>query len=186
MSALAEVPLLLSAVLGVLLIHPSMGAAAVDSLSSIAIMDPRLGVPLLLTIMFYSNLFTRNDVFCHDMLVNPPFCTGTYCMALSCSFVSFICNVSMSFFPTLIFKLLLQLKILEMLPSLASHSAMIPLVVQTILPMLNKDAKVWVLYWIVYCVCFFYFCISLVGVSFFSDSVVPLRSFFSILTLSIT
>ncbi|KAL2335728.1 hypothetical protein Fmac_016941 [Flemingia macrophylla] len=35
-----------------------------------------------------------------------------------------------------------QLKILEMLPSLASHSAMIPLVVQTILPMLNKDAKV--------------------------------------------
>ncbi|WJX70216.1 hypothetical protein P8452_54347 [Trifolium repens] len=97
---LTETPLL-SAVLSVLLIHPSMGAAAVDSLSSIAVMDPKLGVPLLLAIMFYSNIFTRNDIICHDML----------------------------------------LKIFEMLPSLASHSAMIPLVVQTILPMLNKDAK---------------------------------------------
>ncbi|KAI5442301.1 hypothetical protein KIW84_011391 [Lathyrus oleraceus] len=97
---LTETPFL-SAVLSVLLIHPSMGAAAVDSLSSIAIMDPKLGVPLLLAIMFYSNIFTRNDIICHDML----------------------------------------LKIFEMLPSLASHSAMTPLVVQTILPMLNKDAK---------------------------------------------
>lgn len=77
LSVLAEMPLLLSAVLSVLLIHPSLGAAAVDSLSSIAIMDPRLGVPLLLTIMFYSNIFTRNDVVCHDMLVSPPFGTGT-------------------------------------------------------------------------------------------------------------
>ncbi|KAJ1389506.1 hypothetical protein SESBI_38241 [Sesbania bispinosa] len=100
---LTEMPLLLSAILGVLLIHPAMGAAAVDSLSSIAIMDPRLGVPLLLSIMFYSNIFTRNDVIGgHDML----------------------------------------LTIFEMLPSLASHSAMIPLVIQTILPMLNRDAKV--------------------------------------------
>ncbi|XP_058778644.1 protein RST1-like isoform X1 [Vicia villosa] len=97
---LTETPLF-SAVLSVLLIHPSMGAAAVDSLSAIAIMDPKLGVPLLLAIMFYSNIFTRNDIICHDML----------------------------------------LKIFEMLPSLASHSAMTPLVVQTILPMLNRDAK---------------------------------------------
>ncbi|KAK7356865.1 hypothetical protein VNO80_16145 [Phaseolus coccineus] len=58
----------LCAVLNVLMIHPSMGAASVDSLSSIAIMDPKLGVPLLLTIMFYSNIFRRNDVNCHDML----------------------------------------------------------------------------------------------------------------------
>ncbi|RDX62949.1 Protein RST1, partial [Mucuna pruriens] len=102
MSSFAEIPLLLSAVLNVLLIHPS-GAAAVDSLSSIAIMDPKQGVALLLTIMFYSNIFIRNDINRHDML----------------------------------------LKFFELLPSLASHSAMIPLVVQTILPMLNKDAKVW-------------------------------------------
>ncbi|KAG2383824.1 Protein RST1 Protein RESURRECTION 1 [Vigna angularis] len=99
---LNEMPLLLAAVLNVLLIHPSMGASSVDSLSSIAIVDPKLGLPLLLTIMFYSNIFRRSDVNCHDML----------------------------------------LKIFEMLPSIASHSAMVPLVVQTILPMLNKDAKV--------------------------------------------
>ncbi|KAF1859358.1 hypothetical protein Lal_00009942 [Lupinus albus] len=98
-----EMPSLLTAVIGVLLIHPSMGAAAVNSLSSIAIMDPKLGVPLLLTIMFYSNIFIRKDVIKHDML----------------------------------------LKIFELLPSLASHSAMVPFVVQTILPMLHKDAKVW-------------------------------------------
>ncbi|XP_019448328.1 PREDICTED: protein RST1 isoform X2 [Lupinus angustifolius] len=97
-----EMPSLLTAVIGVLLIHPSMGAAAVNSLSSMAMMDPKLGVPLLLTIMFYSNIFIRKDVVRHDML----------------------------------------LKIFEMLPSLASHSAMVPLVVQTILPMLYKDAKV--------------------------------------------
>jgi len=46
------------------------------------------------------------------------------------------------FSSSLIFWFFLQLKVFEMLPSLASHSAMIPLVVQTILPMLNKDAKV--------------------------------------------
>ncbi|KAL2335726.1 hypothetical protein Fmac_016939 [Flemingia macrophylla] len=77
---LNEMPLLLSAVLNVLLIHPSMGAAAVDSL--------------------------------YGSQAGSCFAANNY------------------------------LKILEMLPSLASHSAMIPLVVQTILPMLNKDAKV--------------------------------------------
>ncbi|KAK4282352.1 hypothetical protein QN277_013739 [Acacia crassicarpa] len=98
---LTEMPLFLSSVVGILLIHPSMGAAAADSLATLGIMDPKLGVPFLLTIIFFSNIFTRKDVISHDML----------------------------------------LKMFEMLPSLASHSAMIPLVVQTILPMLNKDAE---------------------------------------------
>ena len=38
----------------------------------------------------------------------------------------------------------LQLKILGMLPALASHYGMIPLVVQTIMPMLQKDSKPYV------------------------------------------
>jgi hypothetical protein len=98
MSSFAETPLL-SAVLSVLLIHPSMGAAAVDSLSSIAVMDPKLGVPLLLAIMFYSNIFTRNDIICHDMLVSPPFCTVTNCVGLCCSVLSMsiICNINIYF-----------------------------------------------------------------------------------------
>ncbi|KAE8021495.1 hypothetical protein FH972_007379 [Carpinus fangiana] len=96
-----EMPLLLSAVAGVLVMHQSLGSAALDSLAAIGVMDAKLGVPLLLAILFYSNIFTRNDITSHNML----------------------------------------LKILGMLPSLASHSVMIPLIVQTILPMLHKDAK---------------------------------------------
>ncbi|KAJ7970794.1 Protein RST1 [Quillaja saponaria] len=100
-SFVTEMPFLLSAVVGVLLMHPSLGATALDSLAALGVMDPKLGVPLLLTILFYSNIFTTKNVISCDML----------------------------------------LKLLGMLPSLASHSAMIPLIVQTILPMLNKDAK---------------------------------------------
>lgn len=40
----------------------------------------------------------------------------------------------------------LQPKLLALLPSLASHSVMIPLIIQTILPMLQKDGKPYVLY----------------------------------------
>lgn len=38
----------------------------------------------------------------------------------------------------------LQPKLLGILPSLASHSVMIPLVVQTIMPMLSKDTRPYV------------------------------------------
>ncbi|KAK4603584.1 hypothetical protein RGQ29_012198 [Quercus rubra] len=96
-----EMPVLLSAVAGVLVMHQSLGNAALDSLAAIGVMDPRMGVPLLLAVLFYSNIFTMNDTISHNML----------------------------------------LKVLGVLPSLASHSMMIPLIVQTILPMLHKDAK---------------------------------------------
>ncbi|KAG2714612.1 hypothetical protein I3760_03G035700 [Carya illinoinensis] len=98
---LNEMPLLLSAVAGVLVIHQSLGSAALDSLASIGVMDAKLGVPLLLAILFYNDIFTRNDILNQNML----------------------------------------LKSLAMLPSLGSHSVMIPLIVQTIMPMLHKDAK---------------------------------------------
>ncbi|XVF14059.1 hypothetical protein REPUB_Repub09cG0024100 [Reevesia pubescens] len=98
---LTEMPLLLGAIAVVLVMHPSLGTAAIDALASIGIMDPKLGVPLLLAILFYINIFTRKDVSYQNMLP----------------------------------------KLLAMLPSLASQSGMIPLVVQTILPMLHKDAK---------------------------------------------
>ncbi|GLU02102.1 hypothetical protein SLE2022_193690 [Rubroshorea leprosula] len=98
---LTEMPLLLGAISGVLLMHPSLGSSAIDSLKSISIMDPKLGVTLLLAILFYNNIFTGKDVNRQSMLP----------------------------------------KLLGMLPSLASQSAMIPLVVQTILPMLQKGGK---------------------------------------------
>ncbi|KAK1568532.1 hypothetical protein Q3G72_025587 [Acer saccharum] len=91
----------LCAIASVLMMHPSLWNSAIDLSAAIGLLDPKLGVPLLLVVLFYSNVFSRKDVICHNML----------------------------------------LKLLGMLPSLASQSAMIPLVVQTILPMLHKDAK---------------------------------------------
>ncbi|KAL5864319.1 hypothetical protein ACOSQ3_001833 [Xanthoceras sorbifolium] len=98
---LNEMPMLLCAITSVLVMHPSLGSSTIDTSAAIGLLDPKLGVPLLLVILFYSNVFSRKDVIYHHMLP----------------------------------------KLLGMIPSLASHSAMIPLVVQTILPMLHKDAK---------------------------------------------
>ncbi|KAK8993627.1 hypothetical protein V6N11_007854 [Hibiscus sabdariffa] len=98
---LTEMPLLLGAIAAVLVMHPSLGNAAIDALASIGNMDPKLGVSLLLSVLFYNNIFTRKDVVSPNMLP----------------------------------------KLLGMLPSLASQTGMIPLVVQTILPMLHKNAK---------------------------------------------
>ncbi|KAA8530205.1 hypothetical protein F0562_004914 [Nyssa sinensis] len=100
---LTEMPLLLSAIASVLIMHHTLGSSAVDFLAVCGILDPKLGVPLLLAILFYSNIFfsKNKDINFHEML----------------------------------------LKLLGMLPSLASHPVMIPLIVQTILPMLHKDTK---------------------------------------------
>ncbi|XP_039008484.1 protein RST1 isoform X2 [Hibiscus syriacus] len=98
---LTEIPLLLGAIAVVLVMHPSLGNAAIDALASIGNLDPKLGVSLLLSVLFYNNIFTRKDVVYWNLLP----------------------------------------KILGMLPSLASQTGLIPLVVQTILPMLHKNAK---------------------------------------------
>ncbi|XP_019185386.1 PREDICTED: protein RST1 isoform X4 [Ipomoea nil] len=97
-----EMPLLLSGIACVLLMHQSLGHSAGDLLAICNKMEPKLGVPLMLVILFYNHMYSDNkNVVSHGM----------------------------------------QLKLMGMLPSLASHSAMLPLVVQTILPMLQKDAK---------------------------------------------
>ncbi|XP_059670118.1 protein RST1 [Cornus florida] len=100
---LTELPLLLGTIASVLIMHHKLGDSAVDILAVSGIMDPKLGVPLLLSILFYNNIFSGKDkdIDFHDT----------------------------------------SFKLLGILPSLASHSVMIPLIVQTILPMLHKDAK---------------------------------------------
>lgn len=65
-----EMPLLLSAITGVLVIHQSLGDTAIDLLAAIGIIDPKQGVPLLLAILFYSNIFTRKDTNYQNMLVS--------------------------------------------------------------------------------------------------------------------
>ncbi|CAN8266162.1 unnamed protein product [Cochlearia groenlandica] len=96
-----EIPILLGAVASVLVRHPSLGHDAIDSLIAIGGIDPKMSVPLLLLVLYYSNLFSRTDVPCQSLLS----------------------------------------KLLGLLPSLAAQQVMIPLVVQTITPMLHKDVK---------------------------------------------
>ncbi|KAL1831410.1 hypothetical protein ACET3Z_001061 [Daucus carota] len=98
---LKEMAPYLSAIMSVLVLHRAMGASAVDLLAVSGDMNPKLGVPLLLVILFYNNINCAKDRDFHQIL----------------------------------------LKLLGILPSLASHPAMVPLVVQTILPMLQNDTK---------------------------------------------
>ncbi|KAL0658136.1 hypothetical protein Bca4012_078721 [Brassica carinata] len=96
-----EIPILLGAVTGVLVMHPSLGPDAIDSLTAVGGIDPKMSVPLLLVVLYYSNLLSRTNLPCQSLLS----------------------------------------KLLGLLPSLAAQQVMIPLVVQTITPMLHKDAK---------------------------------------------
>lgn len=100
---LREIPPLLGAIASVLIVHPTLGNSAIDLLALTGNMDPKLGVPLFLVILFYHNVFSGKSEVTdfHDIL----------------------------------------LKLLRMLPLLVSHPAMIPLIVQTILPMLQKDTN---------------------------------------------
>lgn len=64
-------PLLLSAIASVLVMHDKLGSSAVDLLAVVSIMDPKLGVPLLLTVLYYNNIFSGKDKdnSFHKMLV---------------------------------------------------------------------------------------------------------------------
>ncbi|XP_056169713.1 protein RST1 isoform X2 [Syzygium oleosum] len=98
---MTEMPMTICTVASVLVTHQLLGPAAVDVLTAMGLVVPKLGVPLLLGVLFFTNIFARKDVGRGDML----------------------------------------LKVLGMLPSLASNSSMIPLVVQTILPLLHNDTN---------------------------------------------
>lgn len=64
-----EIPILLGAVAGVLVMHRSLGPEAIDSLTTIGGIDPKMSVPLLLAVLYYSNLLSRTDVPCQSLLV---------------------------------------------------------------------------------------------------------------------
>ncbi|XP_060192465.1 protein RST1 isoform X2 [Lycium barbarum] len=99
---LTDMPMILSAIACVLVMHQTDGSSSVDILANSSNADPKLGVPLLLVIQFYNHIFSTNTgVDFHGVL----------------------------------------LKLLELLPSLASHPAIIPLIIQTLLPMLQNDKK---------------------------------------------
>lgn len=64
-----EIPILLGAVTGVMVMHPSLGADAIGSLSIIGGIDPKMSVPLLLAVLYYSNLLSQTNVPCQSLLV---------------------------------------------------------------------------------------------------------------------
>ncbi|XP_048498933.1 protein RST1 isoform X3 [Beta vulgaris subsp. vulgaris] len=97
----SEIPLLLGALAGSLVVHESLGSYAIEILAFLNIMDPTLGVPLLLAVLYYCNFVRCYSKCSNDLLLN----------------------------------------LLGMLSSLASNSAMLPLIFQTILPMLQKDSN---------------------------------------------
>ncbi|XP_011098433.1 protein RST1 [Sesamum indicum] len=99
---LTEMPVILCAVASVFFLH-QMGNSAIDLLAIGSNVEPKLGVPLLLMILFYNHILStkEKDNDFHDM----------------------------------------QLKLLGLLPSVASHPAMIPLALQILMPMLQKDVN---------------------------------------------
>lgn len=64
-----EIPILLGAVAGVLVMHPSLGPDAIDSLTALGGIDPKMSVPLLLVVLYFSNLLSRTDVPRQSLLV---------------------------------------------------------------------------------------------------------------------
>ncbi|KAL1537101.1 protein RST1 isoform X1 [Salvia divinorum] len=101
-SFLSEMPHILCSVAGVFLVHQTTNFA-IDLFTTASTIEPKLGVPSLLTVLFYNHACSSAEKYndFHDKL----------------------------------------LKLLALLPSVASHSAMIPLVHQVLLPMLHKDVN---------------------------------------------
>ncbi|XP_042027868.1 protein RST1 isoform X1 [Salvia splendens] len=101
-SFLSEMPHILCSVAGVFLVHQTTNFG-IDLFTIASTIEPKLGVPLLLTVLFYNHVCSSAEKYndFHDKL----------------------------------------LKLLALLPSVASHSAMIPLVHQVLLPMLHRDVN---------------------------------------------
>ncbi|KAL9254781.1 RST1-like protein [Drosera capensis] len=66
---LTEMPLLFSALIGLLLLHPSLASFSADALSALGIMEPKLGVTLLLAILYYNNSMETASLSTPDMLL---------------------------------------------------------------------------------------------------------------------
>lgn len=67
-----EIPPLLGAIASVLIVHPTLGNSAVDLLGIAGNMDPKLGVPLFLVVLFYNNILSRKsqEIDFQDILVS--------------------------------------------------------------------------------------------------------------------
>ncbi|KAJ1684988.1 hypothetical protein LUZ63_016378 [Rhynchospora breviuscula] len=92
---------LLSSVATLLVTHATRGPSAVETLAKLGATDPKLAVPMLLSVLFYIRIFSSNLTDTPQMV----------------------------------------LRLMESLAPFASHNFMVPIVLQTILPMLKSEAK---------------------------------------------
>lgn len=123
-------PVVLASLVSLAVLHPSLGRYAIGSLEAIGLMDPKMGLPMLLAIIFYNRILSNDESTSHEIVVS--------CSPAGFKFRSWIIHFSRFSYRYL------QLELLEMLPSLASHPGMIPFIVQTIVPMLQRDTKPYV------------------------------------------
>lgn len=72
----AEMPLLVSAVTAIMVVHQSLATDAVDLLAAVGTLDPKIGFQLLLLVLFYCNIFSRKEVQRQDMVVSFLFALG--------------------------------------------------------------------------------------------------------------
>lgn len=67
---LVEISFLVCSIAGLLVLHPSLGTSAVDVLSSLGTMNPKVGVALLLVTLFFSNISTCKEGVSGDIMVS--------------------------------------------------------------------------------------------------------------------
>jgi len=68
-SILPGMPSLLCTIISFLVTHPKFGSCAIDSFSTVCLMDPKVSLPLLLTVLFYCKIFCNSKIASEDLLI---------------------------------------------------------------------------------------------------------------------
>ncbi|CAM0879759.1 unnamed protein product [Alopecurus aequalis] len=84
---------LVSSAVSVLVMHPKLGTSAAQSLGILGASDPKLGMPLLLVILFYCKIIYSNDNFSTNSLLSlleslPSLATHGFVLPLALQFIS--------------------------------------------------------------------------------------------------
>lgn len=84
---------LVSSAVSVLVMHPKLGTSAAQSLGILGASDPKLGMPLLLVILFYCKIIYSNANFSTNSLLSlleslPPLATHGFVLPLALQFIS--------------------------------------------------------------------------------------------------
>lgn len=67
---IVDISLILASVVSLSVMHRSLGRYAIDSLAAVGLMDPKMGLPLLLAVLFYTKIFYSNQSTSHEIVVS--------------------------------------------------------------------------------------------------------------------